>query len=139
MGVIKPPPLIEPITVTVSQVDESSTQYSGGLSGRHETVNSVVRKDVSFQAQVVFGNTQQDTDFSQFGADENTGGYLVVRRQDLKDASIDLKRGDKITKLGDQEVELYLLHGLNKPAAQFTSLGTFTLERVFFADRKPGS
>lgn len=125
--------------MTVDQIDEQNTQFSGGLSGRHETVNSVVRTQVTFPAQVVFGNTQQDTEFSQLGVDEESGGYLVVRRVDLKNKGITLKRGDKITKLGDQEVELWLMHGLNKPAAQFSSLGGFTLERVPFADRNPGS
>jgi len=142
MGFLIPPPLIEPILIEVEQIDEANTQFSGGLSGRHETINSTVKVKVSFQAQVVFGNTEQKTEFSQIGADENAGGYLVVRSVDLRNAGIKLKRGDKIIKMGtgadSLDTELYLLHGQNKMGAQFSALGGFALARVFFADRNPG-
>lgn len=139
--VIAPPKLIEPIQITVEQIDKTETEFSGGLSGRREPLNSVVRKTVSFPAQVVFGNTDQITDFSQLGPDEQSQGYLVVRYVDLKNLGITLRRGDKIVQMGTgngaMAVELYLLHTTDKPGAQFSSLQGFSLARVPFGDRNP--
>lgn len=133
---ITQPPLIEPIDVVIAQIDKTNTRYSGGVSGRRESKNfTIFKTPVTIPAQVVFGNKDQETNFSGLGADEQVAGYLVVRFIDLQALGVDLKRGDKITSLSDED--LFLLHSSNKPAAQFSSLGTFTLARVFFGDRNP--
>ena len=131
-----PPPLIEPIDVTIEQIDKTNTRYSGGVSGRREKKNHTVYKaPVTIPAQVVFGSQGQETKFSTLGPDEQVAGYLVVRFVDLDAKGIKLKRGDKITSL--LENDLFLLHSTNKPAAQFSSLGAFALARVPFGDRNP--
>ena len=131
-----PPKLIEPIDVLIESLDKTKTRYSSGRAGRREKKNRTVYKTaVSVPAQVVFTNEEQKTKFNTLGADERSKGYLVVRFIDLQALGIDLKRGDRIKDLTKDP--LYLLHSTNKPAAQFSSLGTFSIARVFFGDRKP--
>jgi len=132
------PELIEPIVVTIQQFDEANTVTSAGLSGRHELLN--VRAELppfTLPAQVAFGDNSMKPEFQQIGVDEQAAGYLVLRFIDVQNAGVTLKRGDKITKLGQLDVEYYLLHTLGDPAAHFSSQGGFTLFRMFFADRNP--
>lgn len=131
------PELIEPINVLLQQIDKTKTTFSTGVAGRREIQNYVARSaSMTVQAQVAFGDTDQRPNYSQFGVDEQAKGYLVVRFKDMADAGFTLKRGDKITKLGNLDVNYFLLHGNGDPAAHFSSLG-FTLIRLFFSDREP--
>lgn len=132
------PDLIEPVLVEIEQINKTTTVASGGISGRHEHMGNIQR-DTKFtiQAQISFGNTEQQTKFSQLGPDEQAGGYLVLRIIDLENLGKTLKRGDKIVKMGNRDVELFLLHSDGDPAAHFSSIGGFTLVRMFFGDRNP--
>lgn len=132
------PELIEPITVLFQQIDKTKTTYSTGVSGRRETQNYVARTAVmSIQAQVAFGDTDQKPGYSALGVDEQAKGHLTVRYKDMADSGFTLKRGDKITKLGNLDVNYFLLHGNGDPAAHFSAIGGFTLLRLFFSDREP--
>jgi len=130
--------LIEPIDVEIEQIDKDETPFSDGVSGRREHLGTIARKaKVTVQAQVVFGNTQQQTKFSQLGPDEQAGGYILLRYEDLANQGITLQRGDKIVKLGTLDRELYLLHSSGDSAAHYNSIGSFTLVKMFFGDRNP--
>lgn len=132
------PELIEPIPVLFQQIDKTATTFSTGVSGRREIQNYVARTaTVSVPAQVVFGDTTNRPEFSQLGVDENARGYVVVRYKDMTDLGITLKRGDKITKLGQLDVNYFLLHGNGDPAAHFSAIGGFTLLRLQFSDKEP--
>jgi hypothetical protein len=134
------PELIESIDVEIEQIDKINTPYSDGVAGRRENYNHVVRKTkITLPAQVVFGKTPSDEAItlfkSQLGPDEAIRGYMIMRFQDLADKGVALKRGDKIVKMGQLVVDLYVSHSTNDPAAHFSSIGGFTLLRVFFNDR----
>lgn len=132
------PELIEPITVQFQQINKTATTFSSGVSGRREIQNYVARDAVkTIQAQVAFPDTDQKPLYSQMGVDEQAKGYLVLRYVDMQSLGITLKRGDKITKLGNLDVSYFLLHGNGDPAAHFSSIGGFTLLRLFFSDREP--
>lgn len=134
------PELIEPVKVLIQPINKTATTYSSGVSGRREIQNYVARKStVTLDAQVVFGDTNQRPNFTQLGVDEQVKGYLVLRYKDLQDAATTLQRGDKIIKLGQLDVEYFLLHSKGDPAAHFSSIGGFTLVRMFFADKEPVS
>lgn len=129
------PELIEPVKITIQRIDENKTQYSGGISGRREIINHVERlSDVVLDAQVVFLDAKVKTDYSQAGANEMIQGYCVVRYKDLSDAGVQIKRGDKIVKVGQLDVEYYVTHTQGDAAAHFTSKN-FTLVRIPFSDR----
>lgn len=130
--------LIEPINITIQQIDKTATPFPSGRSGRKYPVNHVERKvDVILPAQVVHGDRDQKGNFTQLGADEQRKGYFLVRYEDLTNKGIILKRGDKITKMGQFDVELYITHSTGDPAAHFSGIGGFTLVRVPFQDRDP--
>ncbi len=133
--------LIEPIEVTIEPIDKTNTQFSGGVNGKREPMNHIARSTaVILNAQVAFGKTMSDEQITQFktalGPDETIRGYMIFLFKDLKDKGITLKRGDKVTKMGQLDVDLYLSHGTNDPAAHLSAIG-FTLVKVFFNDRNP--
>jgi len=142
---VVPVTLIEPMDVTIEQIDKTQTPppsgtIPGGIDGRKWPNNHVPRKTkIILEAQVVFGNVDQDGNHTQMGTDEQRKGYIVVRFQDLKDKGISLQRGDKITKLksiqSEQDVELFLLHSSGDLAAHVG--GAFALTRIEFQDREP--
>ena len=130
--------LIQAINVTIEQIDKTLTQFGGGLSGRKFPVNSVVRKSAfTIPAQVVHGDRDQKGNFTQLGADEQRKGYILVRFEDLKNLGREIKRGDKITKMGQFNVELFISHSSGDLAAHFTGIGGFSLVRIPFQDRDP--
>ncbi len=131
------PELIEPIDVIIEQIDKAATPYSSGLAGRREHMGNVQRKTaITLPAQVAFGDVAMKTKFTQLGPDEQAKGYMVLRFIDLSNKGVTLKRGDKIIKLGQLDVEYFLLHSQGDPAAHFSSIG-FSLLRMFFGDRNP--
>ena len=133
------PQLIEPIKVEIEQIDKDNTPYSTGVNGMNEHINHIAKKTkFEIDAQVVFGNTEQKTEFSQLGAKENVKGYMVLRYIDLQNLGKTLERGDRITKLGQFNVKYFLLHSTGDSAAHYSSLD-FTLVRMFFDDRNPGN
>ena len=132
------PELIEPIEVQIRELNKGTTLYSDGVSGRREHFNKVNYDAAkTINAQVVFGDREMVTRFEALGPDEGVKGYLVLRYKDLIDGGFNLERGDKIIKLGQLDVEYYLLHSTGDPAAHFSSIGGFTLVRMFFGDRNP--
>lgn len=130
--------LIEPIELIIQPLDKTTTPASTGLSGRREFMGNRQRKpDVTIDAQIAFGNVSMRTEFnSQLGPDEQAKGYCVLRYADMAAKNFQFKRGDKIIKLGQLDVEYYVMHSLGDSAAHFTASG-FTLVRMFFADRNP--
>lgn len=132
------PELIEDIPIKVRQLNVGATQFSSGVSGRKEIINApVLGAEISLPAQVVFGDGDQKGNHTQMGVDEQVKGYMVLRYVDVNNAAVTLKRGDKITKMGQLNTEYYFLHSQGDPAAHFTSIGGFTLFRMFFSDRAP--
>ena len=132
------PELIEPIKVTIKQLDKAKTVMSGGVNGMREVVNApVLSAPIMLDAQVAFGDSEQLGIMSSLGTEEQVKGYMVLRYADLDALTTKLQRGDRISKLGQLDVEYYLLHGQGDPAAHFSSIGGFTLTRMFFSDRNP--
>jgi len=129
--------LIQAIKVKIEQIDKTATPFSGGVAGRREHMGNIQRKiEITLKAQVVFRDVSIDLNFSQLGASEKTKGYLVLRMKDLKPKGVTLARGDKIIKIGQLDVEYFLIHTTGDPAAHFIGKD-FTLVRMFFADRDP--
>ena len=130
--------LIEPIDIIIQQIDKTTTPFPTGVTGRKFPINHIERKtDITIPAQVVHGDRDQKGNFTQLGTDEERKGYVLVRYKDLTSKGVVLKRGDKIIKMGQFDVELYLTHSTGDPAAHFTGIGGFTLVRMPFQDRDP--
>lgn len=136
------PRLLNPVKVKIMQIDKSSTQFNTRL---RENVN-IIKRNAEFEidAQIVYKRSTVDPgkDNPNFeghqgsglgGIVEESDGYLVLRFKDLTDLNIELKRGDKITKLAQINVE-YFITG-TRPGSHYTDQGGFTLLQVFFKDR----
>lgn len=126
------PRLLNPTKATIAQKNETKTQYDH----LRRTPINVVAKDVSFDIDCqVKWNTQigdfANPDIKQEGADEREMGYIMVRTKDLNALSKVLRRGDRILKLGNQDVLFFILR------VDFGSHygGEFKLLRVSFGDR----
>ena len=142
---VAPVTLIEPMEVTIEQIDKDqlpppSGTIPGGVDGRKWPNNYVPRKtEIKLEAQVVFGDRDQKGNFTQMGTDEQVKGYILVRFEDLQSKGVELQRGDKITnmktKAGDKATELFLLHSSGDLSAHVG--GEFALTRITFQDREP--
>ena len=131
------PRLIKPITVCIEQIDKTKTPYSGGPRGTRDVRNNVIRKTkVTLKAQVVFGDRDQKARYVQLGKGEEIKGYLLFLTKDLKKKNIDLEFGDKITKMGKTDVELFISHSTGDLTAQFSDTNDFEVVRMFFHDRE---
>ena len=134
--------LIEPIDVVIEQIDKTATQFFDGLNGKREPANSIARKSVTLPAQIAFGKTPSDDQVTfirtMLGPDETLRGYMIIRKADLVEKGVSLKRGDKLVKVGDLVLEnIFLAHSTNDPSSHFSSIGGFSLLKVFFLDRNP--
>lgn len=139
MGIpLNPPPLIEPVDLLIEAIDKAQTPFSGGVSGRRETVNHVIRDQFTLPAQLVFGNQDQKAHSTLLGTDEQAKGYALFRLIDIKNLGKEPKRGDRIIKVNNTDLkqQLYFLHSVGDLSSHFSSSG-FTFTLIFFADRDP--
>ena len=136
-NVIIPPPLIEPVTLLIESINKVQTPFSAGVMGRRETVNNVAREQFSINAQIVFASEQMSQKTLQ-GSDEQAKGYALFRRQDLKDLGRNISKGDRIIKIQGEDLSqiLYFVHSVGDLSSHFTSV-SFSYVRIFFTDRDP--
>jgi len=138
------PVLQNPTKVTITRIDRTGTKWNNRL---RENVN-LIRQEASFtlDCQVVYKRIMTDgaQDKIDFAGAQNVGiggvsfesdGYIIVRYADLLTVGKVIGRGDKITKLGQIDVEYYVV-GL-RPTAHYTDQAGFTLLQIFFLERSP--
>lgn len=138
------PVLQNPVKVTISRIDRTGTKWNNRL---RENVN-VIKQESSFiiDAQIVYKRVMTDgaQDKINFDGEQNVGiagvtfesdGYFIVRYADLQAAGKTVGRGDRITKLGQVDVD-YNIVGL-RPTAHYADQGGFTLLMIFFSERSP--
>lgn len=141
------PNLLNPVRCTVSRIDKNETIYDPVT---RENINIIRRRPAfNIDAQVVyrkvFTKGSMDTADHEGGQGEGAGGaiadsdgYVLLRTVDLAAQSLtinDIIKGDSITKLGQLDVEYFVMG--KRPAAHYTDQGGFTLVAVFFEDRNP--
>lgn len=137
------PSLIEPIDLVIEQIDKAATPGGGGVGGRGEPRNVVIRVEFTIPAQVVFGNVDQKMHSTQLGIDEESKGYAIFLTKDFEDLGKNIKRGDRIVKFIDKDgkeriadPKLYFMHSVGDLGGHFSS-GGFAYVRIFFIDRNP--
>ena len=141
------PNLQNPVLITVSRIDKNETIWD---EITRENLNIIKRRpNFNIDAQIVYrrvsakGSLDGSDHIGQMnvgmgGIVENSDGYVIVRVTDLalKSLSInDVIAGDKIIKLGQIDVEYFILG--KRPAAHYKDQGGFTLLLLFFEDRNP--
>jgi len=126
------PDLIHPIPVEIEQIDKGKTAYDDDAREAVRTIGrSVVQK---LEAQVSWSVKDEPIPGKQ-GISEEARGYLLFRRNDLIGKSIIINRGDKIIKIGHDDVELFILG--RTPAGHYPDQGGATLLQAYFGDRNP--
>lgn len=127
------PNLLHPVPITIQRMDASETIVDPAF---RETVQQAIRHpDVIVQGQVKWG---QDRSLfaSKGGPTEDSDGYVLFRYFDLTLLSIEINRGDRFTKLGRIETDVYVVK--LEPMGHWGDQGGATLVRAYFKDRQPG-
>lgn len=138
------PNLRNPVDTEIKPLDKSKTKYN---NRRRENVNIIRRSPtITIKSQIVYfrSSTAASQDNPNWEGAQNIGlggvveesdGYIVVRFKDLTALGYDPKRGDKISKLAQLDVD-YFVTG-KRPGAHYPDQGGFTLLQIFFRDRNP--
>lgn len=149
------PRLIHPVPVTFEIIDRDDSVFD---QYAREPVGQVVREGespesgerITIKAQVSYyyaGARQYDPRWVRGGVIEETNAYLAVRYKDLVNAGLmtqtadgtfdemRLKRGDRVIKIGRENVNLYV-DGF-KPFGHYPGRRQ-TLLQVDLTDRHPG-
>jgi len=127
------PNLIHPIWITIQRADKTATVYD---EDAREPIRSVVREEVTIQAQIVYRQVA-DPRFESYGLTEDARGYLLFRFSDLEARSYTPARGDMITALGHRATKLFLLQ--HADAAHYPDQDGASLVRWFWGDRRPSA
>lgn len=117
---------IEPKEAASALVDDYSSEIIRG-SGRGT--------EFIIPAQVHW-EREKDADPHQQDIVESSTGHITVRRWDAERLGVSLpKRGDRITKLDDAAVRLYIIR--TTPLGHYSASDKPTLLRAYFTDREP--
>lgn len=128
------PMLLHPIPVSIQVSLPDDTFYDDDF---RETVQQSARAStVIVNGQPKWGKDQA-LDMQRGGAREDSIGYVLFRYVDLSYKSVELKRGDRITKIGTIDVDVYITELL--PEAHWDDQGGPTIVKAFFIDRQPGN
>lgn len=126
------PRLIHPVDVELEQQDAGSTHYDRDA---REPVQRVARKiKVTVPGQVKWG-AFQDVDDYEAGPISDASGYVLFRYVDLTARSATVNKGDRITKIGQQERDLYINRLM--PVGHYPDQGGAAMVKAFFSDRQP--
>jgi len=129
------PNLIFPVKVTIEKTDKSATVQD---HLRREPINVMSRPSTFIiECQIKWANTATDkdnkTENTQPGVDDGQFGYIVVRTIDRKTKGVTIERGDRIIKLADRDVSLFVTNSTFHSHNEGTT--DFQLEKYWFMDR----
>jgi len=126
------PDLVHPIPVEIEQIDKGSTEWDGDA---REAIRTVARTAVKKLNAQISWSVKDDPNPEKMGISEETRGYLLFKKKDLSGESVTINRGDKISKIGYDIVELYVT-GLT-PVGHYPDQGGASLLIAYFGDRNP--
>jgi len=126
------PRLIHPIKVTIQRRNLGATHMDDDF---REPIQHAARlTDVVAKGQIKFF-TQEELNVERGGAQIDSTGFVLFRYFDLKKLGIEVKIGDRFTKLGKIEVDYYVVRIESK--GHYQDRGGATLVRCYFQDRTP--
>lgn len=125
------PNLIHPVPITIQQLDKASTVQDH--NHREPVQQSVRNADVIAPGQVMWFGLEMEVDLG--GRKVQARGYVLFRYIDLNALSISLKYNDRITKMGIEDVGMYIV-GLT-PVGHYPDQSGATMVKAFVNDRQP--
>jgi hypothetical protein len=126
------PNLLNAVDVYVEQLSTSTTIYDDDFREPVQQVDHAQVKHLRGQVQWLDAD---DLKVTPVGNEENATGYVVFRYVDLETQSVALKINDRITKLGNQTTDLYIIK--LTPCGHWADQGGATMVKAYFADRQP--
>lgn len=127
------PNLIRPVNVIFELLDRDAFMYD--LDAREPIHGSRSSQTTTLPAQVYWAERDR-LDARPAGVREVDRGEVVVRFADMDKQGIRLKRGDRITSIGNQTgLDLYLTE--EQPIAHWADIGGPGAAKFAFVDRHP--
>jgi hypothetical protein len=124
------PRLIHPVPVMVEQFSPSTTRYD---EQAREAVQQAARKPVKTVPGQPRWSMGEALETSLLGATIDARGYVLFRRVDLEAQSLVLVVNDRIIRIANEVVDLYIVR--LQPLGHYET--GWTLVRAYFADRRP--
>ena len=126
------PNLLHPVPVQIEQIKRTSTPQDDDY---REPVQQAIRSPrVTVQGQVKWGADDRAQP-AKYGSESESQGYVLFRYVDLKAAGITLQQGDRIVKVGNVEVDVYIIQ--LRPEAHYPDQNGPSTVKAFFRDRHP--
>lgn len=123
------PRLLHPVPVIIEVRDLSQTIFDDDA---REPVRQVERSTaVTVNAQILW-DFRNDPKPLEGGLEYLESGYILVKLTEIRALGLDFKFGDRITKIGDLDTELYITR--SRPMAHYPPNGA-ALMRYYFGDR----
>jgi hypothetical protein len=126
------PNLIHPVPVTIRQLNKAGTLMDNDF--REPVQQAVHVSDKTLSGQISW-SVKDAMAFTRGGVQESSDGYVLFRSIDLEAASIVLHDNDRIIKLGNIDVDLYIVR--LKPCGHYPDATGATMVKAYFADRQP--
>lgn len=125
------PNLIHPVAVTLEQIDRPATVYD---ENTRAPIQQAARKAaVTLSGQASYGSAA-GLMRKTYGLIKDESGYVTFSRRDLVSRSITLSIGDRITLIGNESHDAYIVR--LQPMGHYPEYGN-TLVRAYYQDRKP--
>ena len=128
------PNLIHPIPIVIEPIDRTNTVYDE--EAREPLRNAARKTTVTVPGQI------QPLEASSFlgfrgGPARDYKLRIIFRIVDCQRRGWEPKRGDRITKMGSETTELYVM--ALGPAAHYPDMNGRTLYNLYIADRRPSA
>lgn len=126
------PNLIHPVKITVQRELKTATIVDADF---REPVQQAARKSQFIVSGQVSWGQDQALMMTSGGATEDSDGYVLFRYIDLQRIGESVVRGDRITKTGKIDVDVYVVRV--QPMGHWPDIGGATIFRAYFKDRAP--
>ena len=127
------PRLIHPVNITVQREDKAATIVDEDF---REPVQKAARKTEFIAKGQVHWGADEKLDPNFGGSREDSDGWVLFRYADLRAIGEEVKRGDRFTKLGLIDTDVYVVEV--KPMGHWQDQSGATIMRAYFKDRQPG-
>lgn len=126
------PRLLHPVPIVIEQISKGATIYD---PDSREPIQSAARtSQKTVQGQVKWGG-DLSLQVAAGGALEGSRGYVLFRYVDLEAQGVELQQNDRLVKIGNREVDVYVVEVTD--CGHYTDQGGATMIKAHFADREP--
>jgi hypothetical protein len=126
------PRLLHPVPIVIEQISKATTFYD---EDAREPIQAAARSSQETVQGQVKWEGDLALDVAAGGAQEGAQGYVLFRYTDLAAKGITLAQNDRIVKIGQQEVDVYVTK--LRPVGHYPDQSGASLVKAFFMDRQP--